>query len=262
MSRLSSNNSIRRVCRGSGPPCRLSTIWTAASCTVWAAWAVSSSRAAQKHHQLTSDKLISDLVRQFPKEVSVVVLGPLTVLARAFDRDPELPMLVQRLICIGGRAWHEAGNATAVAEFHFFCDLACGPAGSALRRLIMMVPLDVSRKLVFSPSDLLQLPNSRKSRASRFLREIAAFGIGATSNLYGVEGFHLKDVVGIAAIALPGSVSTRPMAVDVETRGELTRGMSVVDARPSAPKPNVDLAVGVDVQAVRDYMARILRSTS
>jgi inosine-uridine nucleoside N-ribohydrolase len=75
-----------------------------------------------------------------------------------------------------------------------------------------------------------------------------------------VEGFHLKDVLGVAAVALPGAISTRPMAVDVETRGELTRGMSVVDARPAAAKPNVDLAVGVDVQAVRDYMARILRA--
>ncbi len=76
-----------------------------------------------------------------------------------------------------------------------------------------------------------------------------------------MEGFHLKDVVGVAAVALPGALSTRPMAVDVETRGELTRGMSVVDARPFAPKPNVDLAVGVDVQAVREYMTRTLRNT-
>jgi inosine-uridine nucleoside N-ribohydrolase len=214
---------------------------------------------AQLHHKLSSDKLISDLVRQYPKEITVVALGPLTVLARAFDRDPELPLLMQRLICLGG-AWHEPGNASAVAEFHFYCDplaarqvLRCGTP-------IMLVPLDVSRKLVFSPSDLLQLPNP-ESRACRFLREIVPFGIGATSNLYGVEGFHLKDVVGVAAVALPGAISTRPMAVDVETRGELTRGMSVVDVRPSAPKPNVDLAVGVDMQAVRDYMARILRGT-
>jgi inosine-uridine nucleoside N-ribohydrolase len=215
---------------------------------------------AQLHHKLSSDKLISDLVRQFPKEVTVVALGPLTVLARAFDRDPELPLLVQRLICLGG-AWHEPGNASAVAEFHFYCDplaarqvLRCGAP-------IMLVPLDVTRKLVYSPSDLLQLPNP-ESRASRFLRAIVPFGIGATSNLYGVEGFHLKDVLGVAAVALPGAISTRPMAVDVETRGELTRGMSVVDARPSADKPNVDLAVGVELQAVRDYMTRILSTAA
>jgi inosine-uridine nucleoside N-ribohydrolase len=214
---------------------------------------------AQLHHKLSSDKLVADLVRQNPKEVTVVALGPLTVLARAFDRDPELPQLMQRLVCLGG-SWHEPGNASAVAEFHFYCD---PPAARQVLRCgapILLVPLDVTRKLIFSPTDLLQLPNP-ESRACRFLREIVPFGIGATSNLYGVEGFYLNDVVGAAAVALPGAISSRPMAVDVETRGELTRGMSVVDVRPG-PKPNVDLAVGVDVQAVRDYMARILRSTA
>jgi purine nucleosidase len=50
------------------------------------------------------------------------------------------------------------------------------------------------------------------------------------------------------------------MIVDVETRGELTRGMSVVDARPEHKgTPNVELAVGVDVAAVRDYILRMLR---
>ena len=54
--------------------------------------------------------------------------------------------------------------------------------------------------------------------------------------------------------------SLRPTFVDVETRGELTRGMSVIDARPSpGGVPNVDLAVGIDVVAVRDYIGRILR---
>src|SRR5438874_11892738 len=72
---------------------------------------------AQLHHQHSSDKLLSDLVRQHPHEVTVVALGPLTVLARALDRDPELPLLVQRLVCVGG-TWHEPGNASAVAEFH------------------------------------------------------------------------------------------------------------------------------------------------
>jgi inosine-uridine nucleoside N-ribohydrolase len=212
---------------------------------------------AQLHHKLASDKLVADLVRQYPKEVTVVALGPLTVLARAFDRDPELSTLMRRLVCLGG-AWHEPGNASAVAEFHFYCDPQAARQVLRSGASTLLIPLDVTRKLLFSPSDLLQLPNP-ESRASRFLREIVPFGIGATSNLFGVEGLFLGDVVGVAAVALPGAISSRPTAVDVETRGELTRGMSVVDPRPG-PKPNVDLAAGVDVQAVRDYMTRILRN--
>lgn len=216
---------------------------------------------AKLHHPHSSDKLVHDLIRQMPKEVTVITLGPLTALARAVDRDPELPKLVNRIICLGG-AWHEPGNASAVAEFHFFCDppaarqvLHCGAP-------ITLIPLDVSRKVLFSPTDLLELPNP-ESRTCSFLRKIVPHGIRATSNLYGIEGFHLKDVLGVVAATMPGALSTRSMFVDVEVRGELTRGMSVVDARPHAhPKANVDLAISVDVSAVREYIGRLLNDTA
>jgi inosine-uridine nucleoside N-ribohydrolase len=216
---------------------------------------------AQLHHPHQSDKLISDLVRQFPKEVSLIVLGPLTTLARAIDRDPELPALLQRVVCVGG-SWQEPGNASAVAEFHFYCDppaarqvLKCGAP-------LTLIPLDVSRKVLFSPGDLLELP-APESRACRFLRRIVPFGIGATSNLYGIEGFHLKDVLGLIALAIPNALTTRPAFVDVETRGELTRGMTVVDARAGGKNaPNVDMAVSVETAAVRDYVDQTLRRAS
>jgi inosine-uridine nucleoside N-ribohydrolase len=213
---------------------------------------------AQLHHPHPSDKLLVDLVRQNPKEVTVVCMGPLTVLARAIDRDPELPTLVKRLICLGG-AWHEPGNASAVAEFHFYCDPAAARQVLRCGAPLTLLPLDVTRKLVFSPTDLLELPGA-ESRTCRFLRQIVPFGIGATSNMYGIEGFHLKDVLGVVALTLPGSLTTRSMVVDVETRGELTRGMSVVDMRPGRnATSNVEMAVGVDGAAVHSYMERVLR---
>jgi inosine-uridine nucleoside N-ribohydrolase len=215
---------------------------------------------AKLHHPLSADKLIIDLVRQHPKEVTIVTLGPLTVLARALDRDAELPQLVDRFVCLGG-AWHEPGNASAAAEFHFFCDPVAARQVLRSGANITLIPLDIARKVLFSPTDLLELPNP-ESRTCRFLRQIVPYGIRATSNTYGIEGFHLKDVLGIAAVAVPGAITTRALHVDVEIRGELTRGMSVVDARAqSQEKPNVDLAVGVDVTAIRDYITRILRLT-
>jgi inosine-uridine nucleoside N-ribohydrolase len=213
---------------------------------------------ARLHHPHPADKLLIDLVRQYPKEVTVIALGPLTTLARALDRDPELPGLVHRLICVGG-AWHEPGNASAVAEFHFYCDPQAARQVIRCGAPLTLIPLDVTRKILYSPTDLLELP-SPESRTCRFLRQIVPHGIGMTASLYGIEGFHLKDVLGVAAVAVPGALSTRPMRVDVETRGELTRGMSVVDARPERKEsPNVELAVGVDVAAVRDYILHRLR---
>jgi inosine-uridine nucleoside N-ribohydrolase len=212
------------------------------------------------HHAHPSDKLIVDLVRQSPGEVTIVNLGPLTALARALDRDREIVSLVPRVVCVGG-TWHEPGNASAVAEFHFYCD---PPAARAVLRAglpLTLIPLDVMRKLLISPADVMEFAAS-DTPTCRFLRQILPYGIGTTSNIYGVEGFYLKDVVGIIAVALPGGVSTRPVSADVETRGELTRGMLVIEGRPGHEgKPNVDLATGVDVGAARDYIRHIMLRT-
>jgi inosine-uridine nucleoside N-ribohydrolase len=212
---------------------------------------------ARLHQPHSSDKIICDIARQYPKEVTVVLLGPATVLARALDREPELPSLLQSIVMLGG-AWREPGDAGPVAEFHFLCDppaarqvLQCGAS-------ILLLPLDVTRKLVFSPTDLLELPNP-ESASGRFLRQTVPQGIRATASLFGTEGFYLQDVLGILAVVQPEILTLRPAVVDVETRGELTRGMSVFDVRwGAAAKPNVDVATGVDLSGVRQYIARTL----
>jgi inosine-uridine nucleoside N-ribohydrolase len=212
---------------------------------------------AQLHHPHPSDKLISDLVHLYPKEVAIVILGPATAFARALDRDSEMAALVERLIVVGG-SWHEPGDASAVAEFHFFCDpdsarqvLRCGAP-------ITLLPLDVTRKLLFAPTELLDLPDV-ESRTTRFLRRIVPQGINGAASLYGIEGFYLADVLGLIPLVLPSAVTTRSVSADVEPRGELTRGMSIFDVRWGiASKPNVELATGVDVPAVRQYIRRIL----
>jgi inosine-uridine nucleoside N-ribohydrolase len=213
---------------------------------------------SELHHPHPADKLLVDMVNQHPRDVTVICMGPLTTLARALDRDPDLPAEVNRLVLLGGTVT-EPGNAGPVSEFHFYCDPLAARQVLRCGAHITLIPLDVMRKVLCSPAELLDFA-SKESRAGRFLRQVIPFGIGATSNLYGLEGFHLKDVLGVIALALPGALSTRHAAVDVETRGELTRGMSVVDQRVNTPaKPNVDLAVGVDGEAVRGYIDQVLR---
>lgn len=213
---------------------------------------------ATLHHLPVSEKLLAELVRNYPHEVTVVCLGPLTVLARACELFPDLPTQVKRLVCMGG-SLHEPGNAGPVSEFHFFCDPAAARKVIHCGAPLTLIPLDVMRKVLFSPSDLLGLPADRPGPC-RFLRQIVPFAIAATSNLYGIEGFHLKDVLGVVAVALPEALRTKHMRVDVETRGELTRGMSVFDERTWEPgMGNVDLAMEVDRLAVRGYIERVLK---
>jgi inosine-uridine nucleoside N-ribohydrolase len=212
---------------------------------------------AQLHHPHPSDKLISDLVHLHPNEVAVVLMGPVSTFARVLDRDADVASLVERLIIVGG-SWHEPGDASAVAEFHFFCDPAAARQVLRCGAPITLLPLDVTRKLLFSPTELLALPDS-ESPVTRFLRQIVPQGIAGAASVYGVEGFYLQDVLGLVPLVMPEALTTRSVAADVELRGEITRGMSVFDVRWGVPaKPNVELATGVDVAAVRQYIQRIL----
>jgi inosine-uridine nucleoside N-ribohydrolase len=208
---------------------------------------------APLHHPHPADKVLADALREHPKEVAVVVLGPATVLARAFDRDPEASRLVERVVLVGG-AWHEPGDAGPVSEFHFALD---PPAARQVLRSgapVTLLPLDVTRRLVLSPSDLLSLPGG-DAPVINLLRKAVPCALNATSGLFGVEGVFLQDVLGPLALAQPAALTTRLVHADVEPGGELTRGMSVFDTRWGGPnKPNVDVAVAVDVAAARQYL--------
>ena len=213
---------------------------------------------AQLHHTHASDKLITDLVRQNPREVTILVLGPATVLARALDRDPELPSLIQRILLVGG-VHREPGDVSAAADFHFYCDPAAAQQVLKCGANITLLPLDVTRKVMFSPRELLQVPTA-EAPVSQFLRRIVPHGIGASASLYGIEGFYLHDALAVAIAARPESVASHPAVVDVETHGDLTRGLSVFDSRwGCTTRPNVDVVTTVDVPSVRNYILKTLR---
>lgn len=213
---------------------------------------------ATRHTLHPADKVLTELAHENPRQVTVVNLGPLTTLATALDRDPSLPAVLDQTIIVGG-AWRVPGNSGPVAEFHIFLDPEAAKRVFHSELSPLLLPLDMTRRLTFSPSDLLELPNP-DSRTCQFLRQIVPFGIRASSNLYGIEGFHLKDVLGIAAVSLPGCVTSETHHVDVETRGELTKGMTVIDTRsqPGGP-PNARVATDVVVADIRQYITRTLK---
>jgi inosine-uridine nucleoside N-ribohydrolase len=212
-----------------------------------------------RHTLHAADKVLCELAHESPRQVTVINLGPLTTLATALDRDPTLPAVLDQTVIIGG-CWKEPGNSGPMAEFHIHLDPEAAKRVFAAELNPLLIPLDTTRKLIFSPTDLLELPNP-DSRTCQFLRQIVPFGIRASSNLYGIEGFHLKDVLGTVAVAVAGCVSSEPQFVDVETRGDLTRGMTVIDTRPTpAALPNTRVATGVAVPEVRAYIDRILKA--
>jgi len=127
-------------------------------------WAIPDSELHQPHR---SDKLICDEVRATPDEVTILALGPLTNIAAAFRRDPELPSLVDRIIMTGGTVT-APGNVTPAAEFNVFCDPISARAVFRSPTTKTLIPLDVTRQVSLTLDLLDQLP-PETANAGRFL---------------------------------------------------------------------------------------------
>ena len=127
-----------------------------------------------------------------------------------------------------------------------------------------LVPLDVSQRtmLTFEQFDRLKLTD--ETRCGHLLRQLIPFALRAHHQHLGVEGIWLPELTALASIARPKLFHRTTMAIDVETDGKLTRGMTVFDRRPRPSwRGNIDVLHDIDTQGVLDYLASIiLRATS
>ena len=203
-------------------------------------------------------------------ELVLVATGPLTNIALALLREPALPRLVARLVLMGG-AYREAGNVTPAAEFNIWHDpeaarlvfRAFGAAGAAP---LVAVGLDVTRKALLVPADLAALAErsaglARAPALLRFLDDAARYYFERMEQTTGARVFTMHDPLAVAAAIDPSLIATRRVAVDVETVGALTTGMTVADWRGAWKRPpNADVAIAVEAERfIAEFLAAMER---
>lgn len=211
-----------------------------------------------RQRQQPSEKVLSDLIEQYPNEISIVCLGPLTNLARLIRWEPNLVPLIDQVIISGGTV-HHPGNATPVAERNFYFDPKSAATVFASATTKTLVPLDVTEEVRFGVEILEQLPSAGTHMGS-LLRKILPFAFRAAHQKLGEELIPLYDPTSLMAILEPDLFSWEPMAGKVETVGELTRGMSLFDQRLRRNWPmNLEVACEVDADEVRDAIIRSMR---
>ncbi len=212
---------------------------------------------AERQHLLPSEKVICDQVRDAPHEVTIVALGPLTNIARAIVRDPELTALIGRIVVMGGTV-AGPGNITPAAEFNMYCD---APSAQVVFRSLStktLVPLDVTNRVELSYNLFHQLPDE-SSRVGRLLRALLPPAFRGYRQQFGLEGIHVHDTVTLMSLRHPELFTTKAMAGDVETQGELTLGATVFDRRRvPAWRCNMEVVVDMHKDAVVEAIIRDL----
>ncbi|MFD8427956.1 nucleoside hydrolase [Streptomyces coelicoflavus] len=185
--------------------------------------------------------------REHPGELTLVTLAPLTNIAAALLRDPELFTRYRHVYCMAGAA-DLRGNISPSAEFNVWADPEAARivTQAATPEKVTWIGWDVSRKdAVMTEADqrrLEQLGTPMATFAHRINRTVAEWARDVT----GLAGYDLPDPVAMAVALRPDLVTEQEQAhVDISVSGD-TRGQMIIDRRVSAPAPNITLVRRVD----------------
>jgi purine nucleosidase len=213
---------------------------------------------SDRQHRAPSEKVIAELVRRYPNEVTIVCLGPLTNLARAIQRDPSLCELIHKVMISGGTVT-APGNVTPAAEFNMYFDPASARRVFHSPITKSLVPLDVTERLMFGLDLIDELP-SKLSRVGALLHRLVPFAFRAQHVRLGRESLPLYDPIAMIATVEPEMFEWQEMIGDVELEGQVCRGATVFDRRQRPQgRSNMEVATQLDVAGVRQQILRGLR---
>lgn len=171
--------------------------------------------------------LIIEIIHGAPHEITLVPVGPLTNIALAMQKDPSIVALVKEVILMGGSL--KGGNVNAGAEANIYGDPEAAQIVFQAGWPITMVGLDVGDKALFGRKQLDALGKNH-GPMSDFTYKVGKFLVELAEK-FGQSGTPMYDPLAVG-VAIDSSLVTAPaMHVEVETRGEFTRGETVANRR-------------------------------
>ncbi|MFD1912439.1 nucleoside hydrolase [Halodurantibacterium flavum] len=171
---------------------------------------------------------IIETLRQEPEgTVTLVPVGPLTNIATAFQRAPDIIPRVQEIVLMGG-AYFEVGNITPSAEFNIYVDPEAAQVVFGSGAPVTVMSLDVTHKALTNRARV-EAFRALGTAPGRMVAEWTDFFERFDKEKYGSEGAPLHDPCAVAWLIRPDLFSGRRINVEIETEGRFTTGMTVAD---------------------------------
>lgn len=191
-----------------------------------------------------SDEIIVDRLTAMPHEVTIVAIGPLSNLAAAEVKCPGILKKAKEIVIMGG-AFSCPGNVAPHGEFNIWFNPEAAETVLNSRDDVVVIPLDVTRHLIFTREMARSLslgersPNQTNStlKMSQFMVDLCEFMIGTALSYRetsGISGFLVHDAATLGYLFYPETLTFRRAHVRAETKGEWTRGQTLIDDRRGA----------------------------
>lgn len=173
------------------------------------------------------DFIIDTLRREPSGTVTLCPIGPLTNIAAAFRRAPDIVSRVKRIVLMGG-AYFEVGNITPAAEFNIYVDPEAADIVFRAGAPLVVMPLDVTHKVLTTRARIAAIA-ALGSPAAEAVASWTGFFERFDKEKYGSEGAPLHDPCVIAWLLKPDLFKGREINVEIELEGTYTTGMTVAD---------------------------------
>jgi purine nucleosidase len=206
------------------------------------------------------DFIIDTLRTEPPGTVTLCPLGPLTNIALALDRAPDIAPRIAEIVLMGG-AYFEVGNITPAAEFNIYVDPEAARAVFACGAPITVMPLDVTHKALTTEARV-QAFRDMGTPVGQAVAAWTDFFERFDKQKYASPGAPLHDPCVIAWLLHPELFKGRHINVEIECDSDLTRGMTVADWwRVTDRPPNATFIGDVDADGffalLTDRIARL-----
>ena len=158
-------------------------------------------------------------------ELQVIAVGPLTNLAIAFGKYPELKTLLKRILIMGGAA--SGGNVTPAAEFNIYGDPHAAQMVFRSGVPVVMCGLDVTMKAYLTPAEVDEI-GGHGTPVCRFFHDSNQLALKFFERIT-APGLCCHDTCPVLFLSCPELFSGEEAGVYVETRGTVTLGKTVTD---------------------------------
>ncbi len=199
-----------------------------------------------------ADELIVRMARQYPNELTLIAVGPLTNLALAVGNDLEGMKSLKKIILMGG-AIRTPGNVTPWAEFNIYSDPLAAKILFESGIPITLVPLDVTHQVFLTPEAMENRILPIANTFSRFVTEATGYDPEA-HRFRKRERVYLHDPLAVGAAIDSSLVKTERLCLTVETEGD-TWG-KLTEGRDG---PEINVCLGVDAERFLDLFVSLLK---
>ena len=212
-------------------------------------------RSAEKEHAvnyLTRTLMASD------GDITLVPTGPLTNIAMAMRMEPKITSKIREIVLMGG--CYQLGNVTPAAEFNIYADADAASVVFHSGVPIVMVGLDVTRKVLCYPA-IVDRMRAIDTKAAHLFADLMAFFNKTQKEVFGWEGGPLHDPVTCAYLIDPSVLTVKEMYTEIDNRSEQSYGRTNCDFFGlSDKKPNSKVAIDVDVEKFWDIVEEGIRN--